>query len=124
MARSVTGVARVTGIPAVAEVLLAKGSQSLLLSRHVDVSTNREGDDIEEDHPGGLGKELLRESQGERRADPRDLHDLPEAHADGGADLVVSSSTSNESHCHEIHRVLNRCNLVGTMLVKGPGWLL
>lgn len=92
---------------ALAEVLLAESSQSLLLGHHVDVSTDREGDDVKEDHPGGFGKELLSEGEAERGANPRNLHDLPEADTDGSADLVVGSCAGDQGHGDEIHRVLD-----------------
>ena len=115
---------------ALAEVLLAESSQPLLLGHHVDVGTDREGDNVEEDHPSRLGEELLSEGEAERGADPRNFHDLPEADTNGGADLVVGPGASNQGHGDEVDRVLDGGDLEhknssvsgGSCLVKAKIW--
>ena len=93
---------------AVAEVLLAQGSEPLLLGHGVDVRADDEGDDVEEGDPRGLGQELLGEGEAQGRGDPGDLHDLHEADADCGADLMVGASARNEGHGHQVDGVLDR----------------
>lgn len=95
-----------------AVVLLAKRGQSLLLGMGVDVGTDDEADEVEEDHPGVLGEELLREGEGDRRSDPADLHDRHEAGADGGAHLVEGLGTGNDGHGNQVDGVLDRGDLI------------
>jgi hypothetical protein len=101
---------------AITEVLLAESCESLLLRNGVDVGADDEADQIEEGNPQVLGEELLGEGEADGRDDPGDLHDLPEAHADGGADLVECAGASDEGHGDEIDHILDRCDL-GALLV-------
>jgi len=97
-------------IPAVASTVIVLPSESLqplLLGVSVDVGSDDETNDVEEWHPGLLGQEGLRKRQGDRRGDPRDLHDGHEAGAHGGADLVERTRASDDGHAEEIYGVLD-----------------
>lgn len=96
---------------AVAKVLLAEGGEALLLGGGVDVRADDEADDVEEGDPEVVGQELLGKGEGEGRDDPRDLHDLPEADLDGGADLVEGAGAGDESHGDEVDAVLDGSDL-------------
>ena len=95
----------------VSVVLLSQSGQALLLRVCVDVGTDNESDDVEEGHPGLLGKELLGESQGQRRSAPADFHDGEQTSTNGSADLVESASTCDDSHSGEVDSVLDGGNL-------------
>lgn len=92
-------------------MLLAQRSETLLLGDRVDVRANDEGDNIEKGNPGSLRQELLGKSKAEGRSDPGDLHDLPEANAHGGPNLVVGSGTGDQRHGRQIDGVLHGGNL-------------
>ena len=77
----------------------------------VDVGSDDETDDVEERHPGVFGEELLRKSKGQRRSDPADLHDGHETGAHGGANLVDSARTGDDTHRGEVNNVLDRGDL-------------
>lgn len=92
-------------------MLLAQGSETLLLGDGVDVGADDEGHQVEEGHPELVGEELLSEGQAQRGSDPADLHDLPESNLDGRADLVVRLGTGDEGHRGEVDGVLDGRNL-------------
>lgn len=73
----------------------------------VDVGSDEESDNVEERHPGVFGKELLGESERQRRRDPADLHHGHEAGLNGCADLVQGARAGDDSHRHEVHCILN-----------------
>ena len=87
-----------TTATAVSVVLSPQGSEPLLLGMCVDVGSDDETDDVEEGHPGGLGKELLGKGQRDGGNHPADLHDRPEAGLDGRADLVEGASACDQRH--------------------------
>ena len=60
-----------------------------------------------------LGKELLRESQRDRRGDPADFHHGHEASSDCGSDLVESPRPGNDGHGGEVDGVLDWGDLEG-----------
>jgi hypothetical protein len=91
-------------------VLLAQSSKSLLLGHCVDVCANDECHDVEEGHPGLLGKELLSKGKADGRSDPGNLHDLHETDTDSSADLVICAGSSDEGHGDKVDRVLNGRN--------------
>ena len=97
----------------VAEVLLSKSCQTLLLGDRIDVGTDDEGHDVEEGNPELIGEEFLGKSQADRGGDPGDAHDLPEADLDGCTDLMISSGTSDQGHGDEVDAVLDGSNLLG-----------
>ena len=109
MAAATAAMAAVTTVMVV--ILPPQGRQSLLLRVGVDVRADDEGDDVEEGDPHLLGQELLREGEGDRRRDPRDLHDGPEAGADSGPDLVKSLRAGDDGHRDEVDGVLDRRDL-------------
>lgn len=88
-------------------MLLAEGGEALLLGDGVDVGANDEADEVEEGNPELVGEELLGEGEADGRGDPADLHDLPEADADGGTDLVDSAGAGDEGHGDEVDCVLD-----------------
>ena len=73
----------------------------------VDIGPNHKAHDVEERHPGVLGKELLRKGKGQRRSDPANLHDGHEASAHGSADLVDGARTGDDTHGGEVDDVLD-----------------
>lgn len=103
-----------TEIPAaaVAVVLPPQGCKSLLLGMCVYVCADDEANDVEEGHPGVLGKELLGECQGDWRYDPAHLHDGHETGLDGSAHLVEGAGACNDGHGDEVYRVLDGGDLV------------
>jgi hypothetical protein len=92
-------------------VSLAKCREALLLCDSIDIGSDDEGDDIEERHPGVLGKELLRKGKGERGSDPADLHDGPETSFPGRMNLMNCLCTGDDGHRDEVHAVLDGSNL-------------
>ena len=93
---------------AVAVVLSPQGREPLLLGVCVDVCTDNEPDNVEEGHPGGLGQELLGESQRDGRNNPADFHDGHETGLDGRADLVECAGAGDQSHGGQVDTVLDR----------------
>lgn len=81
-----------------AAYLLSQSGQSLLLGMRVDVGADDECHKIEERHPHVFRQELLCECEGNGGRDPADLHDWHEPCTNGGANLVKSPCTSNDSH--------------------------
>ena len=100
-------------------MLPPQGCKPLLLRVRVDICTDDESDDVEERHPGVLGEELLRKGEADGARDPRDLHDLPEADLDGGADLVVCPCAGDEGHGGQVDGVLDGGDL-GRRVLAGP----
>lgn len=96
---------------ATTEVLPAEGREPLLLGDGVDVSADDEGDEVEEGDPEVVGEELLRKGKADRRRDPADLHDPPEANPDSGLHLVECLRTSDQGHGNQVHTVLDRREL-------------
>lgn len=94
-------------------MLLAQRGEALLLGDGVDVGADDERDQVEEGHPRGLGQELLRKGEADGTDDPADAHDLPEADADGGADLVEGAGAGDEGHGDEVDAVLDGGDLGG-----------
>lgn len=92
-------------------MLLAESCESLLLGYRVDVRTNHEADQVEERNPQVLGDKLLRKGEADGRNDPRDAHHLPEAYANGGANLMVRPGACDKSHRDEVHHILDWGNL-------------
>lgn len=92
-------------------VALAESFQTLLLGVGVDVGADEEAENVEEGHPGVLGKELLGEGQGQGGGDPADLHDGHEAGLDGGANLVERACAGDNSHGREVDGILDRGDL-------------
>ena len=92
---------------AAAEVLLSEGREPLLLRNGIDIGADDERDEIEERDPEVVGQELLGEGKADGRGNPADLHDLPEAYADGSLDLMDSLGTSDEGHGNKVHAVLD-----------------
>ena len=90
---------------------LSQSFETLLLGVGVDIGADDEADDVEEGHPGVLGKELLRKGKGQRRGDPADLHDGHEPSTHGSANLVDSARPGNNAHGGEVDGVLDRGNL-------------
>lgn len=95
----------------VTEVLLTESCKALLLGNRVDVCADDERHDVEEGDPELIREELLGESQADGGGDPRNTHHLPKANLDGGTNLVVGTSTGNESHGDQVDAVLNGSNL-------------
>ena len=77
----------------------------------VDVGTDNKANQVEEGHPGVLGKELLRKGKGQRRGDPANLHDGHETSAHGSADLVDVTRTGDVTHGREVDDVLDGSDL-------------
>ena len=92
---------------AVAVVLPPQSSKALLLGVCVYICPDYEANNVEERHPGVFRQELLGEGQGDGRNDPADLHDRHETSLDGGAHLVEGTGACNDSHGHEVYRVLD-----------------
>lgn len=83
-------------------MLSPQRSKSLLLGVRVDVGAYHEADDVEEWNPCLLWQEFLRKCEADRRSDPANLHDRPEAGLYCCSDLVEGSSSSNYGHEDEI----------------------
>jgi hypothetical protein len=79
-------------------VSLSECCETLLLCDRIDICTNEERDDVEEWNPCMLGKELLREGEGQWRRDPADLHDRHETSFPGRVNLVDVPSTGDDGH--------------------------
>ena len=92
---------------------LSQRFQTLLLGVGVDIGPNHKAHDVEERHPGVLGKELLRKGKGQRRSDPANLHDGHEASAHGSADLVDGARPGDNGHGGEVDGVLDGGDLNG-----------
>ena len=73
----------------------------------IDVRPNDEANDVEERNPSLLREELLRKGKRDRRCDPADAHDGPEAGADGRAHLMPGACTRDEGHRREVDGVLD-----------------
>ena len=86
---------------------LAEGLKALLLGVRVDVGSDNEPDNVEEGHPGVLGKELLGKGQRDGRGDPADLHDGHETGPHGCADLVEGARARDHRHTAQVHGILN-----------------
>lgn len=99
-------------------MLLAQSCETLLLGDCVDVCANDKTDNVEEGNPQLVGEELLGKGQADGGGDPRNLHDLPEADLDGGADLVEGAGSSNQGHGNEVNAVLDGSNLRVCVSVK------
>ena len=87
--------------------LALQSFKALLLRVRVDVCSDDEANDVEEGHPGVLGKELLRKGKRQRRHNPADLHNGKEASLDGRLDLVERTCASDNGHTGEVDGVLD-----------------
>lgn len=96
-------------------ISLAECREALLLRDGVDIGSDEEGNDVEEGDPGVLGKELLRESEGEGGSDPADLHDGHETCFPGCMDLMDCLRAGDDCHRDEVHTVLDGSNLTSLL---------
>jgi len=90
---------------------LSQRIEALLLGVGVDIGTDNKADQVEERHPGVLGKELLRKGKGQRRGDPANLHDGHDTSAHGSANLVDVPRTGDDTHGREVDDILDGSDL-------------
>lgn len=90
---------------------LSQRFEALLLGVGVDIGTDNKANQVEEGHPGVLGKKLLRKCKGQRRGDPANLHDGHETSAHSSANLVDVTRTGDVTHRREVDDVLDGSNL-------------